>query len=98
MELLRINYEKHEPIKQYTLTDTAHRDKTIVLEAIEYINPDLDYEGSIKVGTALKNMDFPFSVWDSSSNLLPKSAITQARNIVNLCTLSQCFQLVEFLR
>ena len=65
LELLRGNYEKHKLIKQYTLTDKNQREQEIALEALDYINPDLEYEGWIKVGTALKNMNFDFSVWDS---------------------------------
>ena len=81
LELLRTSYEKNEPIKQYTLTDIAQRDKAIALEALEYISPDLEYEGWIKVGTALKNMSFEFSVWDSWSSKGEKYAKTNTREM-----------------
>ena len=81
LELLRKNYEKHESIKQYTLTDKTSREQGIALEALEYINPDLEYDAWIKVGTALKNMSFDFSVWHSWSSKGEKYAKTNQRQM-----------------
>ena len=81
LELLRKNHEKNEPTNKYTLTDKNNREQEIALEALEYINPDLEYEGWIKVGTALKNMSFDFSVWDSWSSKGEKYAKTNTREM-----------------
>ena len=81
LELLRTSYDNHEPKKQYTLTDKNNREQEIALEALDYINPDLEYEGWIKVGTALKNMSFDFSVWDSWSSKGEKYAKTNHREM-----------------
>ena len=81
LELLRKNYEKNESTKKYTLTDKTKTEQVIALEALDYINPDLEYEGWIKVGTALKNMSFDFSIWDNWSSKGEKYAKTTPREI-----------------